>query len=111
MLPRTLVVHFHSIHNVHDWFARRLLHPLHQPLLEDALATKPVDQDPVAIEAARNEQRYRDAFSSAMSATNIDAVVFPSSAQLPPINGDRNTQVLSEPKPMPNAGPTASGGG
>jgi Asp-tRNA(Asn)/Glu-tRNA(Gln) amidotransferase A subunit family amidase len=89
----------------------RLLHPLHQPFLEDALAAKPVDQDPVAIEAAGNEQRYRDVFGRAMSAANIDAVVFPSSAQLPPINGDRNTQLLSEPKTTPNAGPTASSGG
>ena len=57
-------------------------------------AAKPVDEDPQAAEAAQNEQRYRDAFTKAMNAGRIDAVVFPSSAQLPPINGDRNTQLL-----------------
>ena len=89
----------------------RLLHPLHQPLLEEAATSKPVGEDPATIEAGKNEQRYRDAFTRAMNAAGIDAMVFPSSAQLPPINGDRNTQLAAEPKPAPNAGPTASGGG
>ena len=88
-----------------------LLHPLHQPLLEAAAASKPVEEDPATVEAGRNEQRYRDAFTKTMNAARIDAVVFPSSAQLPPINGDRNTQLASEPKSAPNAGPTAAGGG
>lgn len=89
----------------------RLLHPLHQVVFETVAAAKPVDQDPEATEAAQNEQRYRDAFTKAMNAGRIDAVVFPSSAQLPPINGDRNTQLLPEPKPAPDAGPTALTGG
>jgi Asp-tRNA(Asn)/Glu-tRNA(Gln) amidotransferase A subunit family amidase len=46
-----------------------------------------------------------------MDAARIDAVVFPSSAQLPPINGDRNTQLAAEPKTGSNAGPTAATGG
>ena len=82
-----------------------LLHPLHQPLFEEAAAAKPVDQDPATAEAAQNEQRYRDAFTKMMNAERIDAIVFPSSAQLPPINGDRNTQLVPEPKPGSNAGP------
>lgn len=89
----------------------RLLHPLHQPTLEAAAASKPVEEDPAAIEAGKNEQRYRDVFTQAMNAARIDALVFPSAAQLPPINGDRNTQLVAEPKPAPNAGPTASEGG
>jgi len=88
-----------------------LLHPLHQTLLEAAAAAGPVDQDPTTMEAGHNEQRYRDAFTEMMNADRIDAVVFPSSAQLPPINGDRNTQLVPEPKPAPNAGPTALNGG
>ena len=88
-----------------------LLHPLHQPLFEEAAAAKPVDQDPATAEAAQDEQRYRDAFTKMMNAERIDAIVFPSSAQLPPINGDRNTQLMLEPKPGSNAGPTALGGG
>jgi amidase len=89
----------------------KLLHPLHQPLFELAAASKPVSDDPVTAAAARDEQRYRDAFTRAMDAARIDAVVFPSSAQLPPINGDRNTQLAAEPKTGSNAGPTAATGG
>jgi amidase len=89
----------------------RLLHPLHQALFEATAAAKPVDQDLATTEAAQDEQRYRDAFTKMMNAERIDAVVFPSSAQLPPVNGDRNTQLVPEPKPAPNAGPTALSGG
>jgi amidase len=88
----------------------RLLHPLSQPLLEAAAAAKPVTEDLAAREATQNEQRYREAFIQAMNAERLDALVFPSSAQLPPMNGDRNTQLVSEPKPAPNAAPTAAGG-
>ncbi|MEO7651522.1 MAG: hypothetical protein ABIZ80_13735 [Bryobacteraceae bacterium] len=45
-----------------------------------------------------------------MDAGRIDAVVFPTWVQLPSINGDRNTQLVAEPKPPPNEGPTTSGG-
>jgi Asp-tRNA(Asn)/Glu-tRNA(Gln) amidotransferase A subunit family amidase len=88
----------------------QLLHPFHQPYFDDAVAAKPVDQDPATIEGARDEQRFRDAFTAAMDAGKIDAVIFPMAVQLPPINGDRNTQLVAEPKPGPGAGPTALGG-
>jgi amidase len=88
----------------------KLLHPLHQAFFDEAAAAKPVDEDPETIEGLKNEQRYRDSFTAAMDAGKIDAVVFPTSAQLPPINGDRNTQLVAEPKPAPNAGPTAPNG-
>jgi Asp-tRNA(Asn)/Glu-tRNA(Gln) amidotransferase A subunit family amidase len=89
----------------------RLLHPLHQSLLEGAAAAMSVDEDPATAEVARNEQRYRSAFTETMDAARIDAVVLPSAAQLPPINGDRNSQLTSEPRPAPNAAPTALNGG
>jgi Asp-tRNA(Asn)/Glu-tRNA(Gln) amidotransferase A subunit family amidase len=89
----------------------RLLHPLHQPGFEVAAAAKPVDQDPTTAEAADNERRYRDAFTEMMTAERIDAVVFPSSTQLPPINGDRNTQLVAQPQPAPYPEPTALNGG
>jgi Asp-tRNA(Asn)/Glu-tRNA(Gln) amidotransferase A subunit family amidase len=76
-----------------------------------AAASKAVEEDPATIAAGRDEQRYRDAFTNTMNAARIDAVVFPSSTQLPPINGDRNTQLATEPKAPPNAAPTALGGG
>ncbi|HTE43304.1 MAG TPA: amidase family protein [Steroidobacteraceae bacterium] len=87
----------------------RLVHPLHQQGFEQAAAAKPVAEDPETIEGAKNEQRYRDGFTQAMNAEKIDAVVFPTWAQLPAINGDRNTQIADEPKLAPNAAPTALG--
>jgi len=86
----------------------RLAHPLHQSGLEEAAAALPVDEDPATIEGLKNEQRYREAFTKAMDAARVDALVFPTWAQLPAINGDRNTQI-GEPKPAPNAGPTRLG--
>lgn len=88
----------------------RLLHPLHQAFFEAAAAAKPIEEDLDTVEALKNELRYRDGFTAAMDAGQIDAVVFPTAAQLPPINGDRNTQLVTEPRSAPNAGPTALGG-
>jgi Asp-tRNA(Asn)/Glu-tRNA(Gln) amidotransferase A subunit family amidase len=51
------------------------------------------------------------ALTEAMDAGKIDAVIFPTWAQLPAINGDRNTQLVAEPKPAPSNGPTALGSG
>src|SRR5262249_39492338 len=85
--------------------AWRLDHPGHQHLLEEAAAAKPVADDPPTLQGLKDEQRYRDGFTAAMDANHIDAVVFPTFAQLPAINGDRNTQIAAEPKP--GGGPTA----
>jgi Asp-tRNA(Asn)/Glu-tRNA(Gln) amidotransferase A subunit family amidase len=85
----------------------KLAHPLHQALLDEAAVAKPVEEDPQTIEGLKNEQRYRDGFTAAMDAGRIDAVIFPTFAQLPAINGDRNTQIAVEPKP--GGGPTALG--
>jgi amidase len=85
----------------------KLAHPLHQPALDEAAAAKPVEQDPETIDGLKNEQRYRDGFTAAMAAARIDAVIFPTWAQLSVINGDRNTQLTADPKP--GAGPTALG--
>jgi amidase len=87
----------------------RLAHPLHQPGLESAAAAQPVDRDAETIEGAKNEQRYREAFARALDAARVDALVFPTWAQLPAINGDRNTQIAEDPQPAPHAGPTHLG--
>ena len=87
----------------------RLLHPLHQSGFESAAAAKPVAEDPETIEGQKNEQRYRDGFTKAMNASRVDAVVFPTWARLPAINGDRNTQITVQPQPRPNAAPTTLG--
>ena len=87
----------------------KLVHPLHQTLFDDAAAAGPVEEDPVTIEDLKKERRYQDAFPAAMNAAGIDAMIFPSWAQLPAINGDRNTQLVDDPKPAPGAGPTSLG--
>ena len=87
----------------------KLLHPLHQPVFDEMTAAKPVDEDSDTINGLKNEQRYRDVFTKAMKADKIDAVISPVMAQLPAINGDRNTQLVAEPKPGADAGPTALG--
>lgn len=85
-----------------------LAHPLHQRGLEDAAKALPAAEDPETIEGAKNEELYRQAFMKAMDAARVDALVFPTWAQLPALNGDRNTQI-GEPRPAPNAGPTRLG--
>jgi len=95
-------VPFPSVKEIAD---SKLAHPLHQALLEEAAAAKPVAEDPPTLQGLKDEQRYRDGFTAAMDANHIDAVVFPTFAQLPAINGDRNTQIAAEPKP--GGGPTA----
>lgn len=67
------------------------LHPLHQAWMERAAAAAPVAEDQITIEGLANEQRYRDLFTAAMTAQRIDAVIFPVWAQLPVLNGNRNT--------------------
>jgi amidase len=99
-------VPFPSVQAIAD---SKLVHPLHQAAFDETAAAKPVDEDPATIEGAKNEQRYRDAFTAAMDAGKIDALVFPTWAQLPAVNGDRNTQLVAEPSPAPNSGPTALG--
>jgi len=44
-----------------------------------------------------------------MDSAHVDALVFPTWAQLPAINGDRNTQITDDPKPAPHAGTTHLG--
>jgi amidase len=87
-----------------------LLHPLQQAFFEEAAAAKRADEDPATIAGKKNEQLYRNAFTAAMDLGRIDAVVLPTWAQLPTINGDRNTQLVAIPRPAPNDGPTAPSG-
>jgi Asp-tRNA(Asn)/Glu-tRNA(Gln) amidotransferase A subunit family amidase len=83
----------------------RLAHPLHQAALDAAAAARPVSEDTETIEGLKNEQNYRDGFAAPMDAERIDAVILPTFAQLPVINGDRNTQIVLSPKP--GGGPSA----
>ncbi len=86
----------------------KLVHPLHQVATEAAVVALPADQDPATIEGRKNEQLYRDAFTKAMDAAHVDALIFPTWAQLPARNGDRNTQLMTD-EPNPKGGVTALG--
>ncbi len=90
--------------------ASKLAHPLHQPGLEADAAAGPVDNDPDTLQGLATENAYRAAFTREMDAARVDALVFPTWAQPPVLNGDRNTQLMTpEPRPAPAAGPTGLG--
>ena len=89
--------------------ASKLLHPLHQQSFDEAVEALPAEHDPATIAGRQNEARFREAFMQAMDAAQVEALVFPTWAQLPAINGDRNTQITDDPQPAPHAGPTHLG--
>jgi len=95
--------------SVKDIAASKLLHPLHQQSFDEAVEALPAEHDPATIEGRHNEARFRTAFMQAMDAAGVDALVFPTWAQLPAINGDRNTQLTDDPRPAPHATPTRLG--
>jgi Asp-tRNA(Asn)/Glu-tRNA(Gln) amidotransferase A subunit family amidase len=95
--------------SVKEIAASKLVHPLHQTSFDEAVNALPADQDPQTIEGRKNEERHRQAFMKAMDAVHVDAVIFPTWAQLPAVNGDRNTQIGDDPQPAPHALPTHLG--
>jgi amidase len=86
----------------------KLAHPLHQAQLEATAAAGPVETDEATIKGLETENAYRAAFTKAMDAGKIDAVIFPTWSQLPVINGDRNTQLMTK-EPDPKGGVTGLG--
>ena|GEM_PF-36531 len=84
----------------------KLAHPLHQPGLEADAAAGPVETDEATLKGLETEAAYRKAFTEAMDSRMIDAVVFPVWAQLPALNGDRNTRLMAT-EPDPKGGVTA----
>jgi amidase len=83
----------------------KLAHPLHQAALESVAAAGPPETDPATIKGLQTEAAYRAAFTKAMDSGKIDAVIFPTWAQLPVVNGDRNTQLMTD-EPNPKGGVT-----
>lgn len=83
----------------------KLAHPLHQAGLEAVAAAGPPETDEATLNGLKIEATYREAFTRAMDGAKIDAVIFPTWAQLPVVNGDRNTQLMTD-KPNPNGGVT-----
>lgn len=85
-----------------------LLHPLHQVSVANAVDALPPEQNPETLEGRNNEERFRAAFRREMDAAGVAALVFPTWAQLPLLNGDRNTQLAAVPVPAPARGVTHS---
>ena len=83
----------------------RLAHPLHQAGLDAVAAAGDPETDPATIKGLETEALYRASFTKAMDAAKIDAVIFPTWAQLPVVNGDRNTQIMTD-EPNPKGGVT-----
>jgi Asp-tRNA(Asn)/Glu-tRNA(Gln) amidotransferase A subunit family amidase len=73
-----------------------LAHPLHQAGLDAVAAAGSPDTDEATLKGLEIEATYRKAFTRAMDEGRIDAVIFPTWAQLPVVNGDRNTQVMTD---------------
>ncbi len=86
----------------------KLAHPLHQAGLDAVAAAGPPETDEATINGLKIEVTYRAAFTKAMDAQRIDAVIFPTWAQLPVVNGDRNTQLMTD-VPDPKGGVTGLG--
>ncbi len=78
-----------------------LLHPLHQPGFDLAADALPVDEDADTIVGRENELRLQAAFSRVFAEQGISLMVFPTWAQLPIRNGDRNTRITDDPTATP----------
>jgi len=85
-----------------------LAHPLHQGQLDLKAAAGPLEGDPLFAKGLAIENALRAGFMREMAAQKVDAVVLPVWAQLPVINGDRNTQLMTE-TPDPKGGVTGLG--
>lgn len=84
--------------------ASGLLHPLHQVSVAAAVDAPPPGENPATVAGRENEALFRAAFEREMAAAGVEALVFPTWAQLPALNGDRNTQIAAVPVPAPVLG-------
>jgi amidase len=66
------------------------VHPLHTArIAEVAAVTVSPDEDPETLQGRRDEQLYREAFTTAMVRAGVEALVFPVWSFPPVLNGDR----------------------
>jgi len=77
----------------------KLLHPLHQAAGDAAAAAGPVETDAETLSSLENDRKFLAAFTQAMDAGKIDAMILPVWTRLPVVNGDRNTQPVANPVP------------
>src|SRR5437870_1998869 len=79
-----------TVAELRDAPAGKGVHALHAArVAEVAAVTKTPDEDPATVQGRKDEQMYREAFSAAMDAARVDALVFPVWTFPPKINGDR----------------------
>ena len=76
---------------VADIIATKKFHPLHEAGLIAALQAPDPADDPVVRELEVHEIEMRRAYSQAMRAAKIDALIMPAASHPPKLNGDRNT--------------------
>ena len=74
-----------------DIIATKKFHPLHEAGLIAALQAPDPADDPVVRELEVHEIEMRRAYSQAMHAAKIDALIMPAASHPPKLNGDRNT--------------------
>ena len=66
------------------------MHPLHAPRIAEIAAVEVTpEDDPQTIQGRKDEQMYRDAFTTAMERADVEALVFPVWTYPPVLNGDR----------------------
>lgn len=71
--------------------ATKKFHPLHEAGLIAALEAPDPADDPVVRELEVHEIKMRQAYSQAMHAAKLDALIMPAASHPPKLNGDRNT--------------------
>jgi Asp-tRNA(Asn)/Glu-tRNA(Gln) amidotransferase A subunit family amidase len=76
---------------VAELVATKKFHPLHEAGLLAAMNAPDPADDPVLRELEAHEVRMREAYSQAMAAARLDAIVMPTASYPPKLNGDRNT--------------------
>jgi Asp-tRNA(Asn)/Glu-tRNA(Gln) amidotransferase A subunit family amidase len=78
------------VHTVAELRDSRSVHPLHAPrIAEIAAVTRAPEDDPETVHGRQDEQRYREAFASAMATSSVEAVALPVWTHPPVLNGDR----------------------
>lgn len=76
---------------VAELVATKKFHPLHEAGLVAAMNAPDPANDPVLRELEAHEVEMRQAYSQAMHAARLDAMMVPTASYPPKLNGDRNT--------------------
>ena len=79
-----------SVAELRDAPVGKRVHPLHMARIAEVAAVEVgPEADPETVQGRRDEQLYRDAFTTAMELAGVEALVFPVWTYPPALNGDR----------------------